>query len=164
MIRAQGIYFLVCLLFTVYSCKTESTSDPLDKKRIEAEVRTMFDQYHAAIIKDGLTGEFPYLDQSDEFFWVPPGYTKALNYESIHAILSMNAPALEHAEFHWKDLDVFPLSNTIATFTGIVEGHTIDTAGTRTNISLIESGAVIKREDGWKLLCGQTSGLPSKER
>lgn len=153
---------MILLLFTGFGCKTDPNSELVDKKRVEAEVRTMFDQYHAAIIEDGLTGEFPYLDQSDEFFWVPPGYPEALNYDRIHAILSQNAPALNHAEFHWETLDIFPLTNSLATFTGVVRGHTIDTAGNRTNISLIESGNVIKRSDGWKLLCGQTNGLPAR--
>jgi hypothetical protein len=32
-----------------------------------------------------------------------------------------------------------------------------DTSGKTSSFSLIESGVLIKREDGWKLLSGQTS-------
>jgi hypothetical protein len=124
----------------------------------------MFHQYHAAIKREGLTGEFKYLDHSPEFYWVPPEFSSALNYDQVRAILTQNAPTLRSVSFEWKSLDIYPLSNSIATFTGIVNGSTVDTSGRSQTMSLIESGTVIKRETGWKLLCGQTSLLPVGEQ
>ncbi len=124
----------------------------------------MLSNYHEDIGKDGLTAEFKYLDKSADFFWVPPGYTTALNYDSVRTILEQNAPSLQTVKFHWKQLQVFPLSDEIASFTGIVDGQMIDTSGVESKVAIIESGTVIKRRDGWKLLCGQSAALnPNKK-
>ena len=43
-----------------------------------------------------------------------------------------------------------------------MNGQTIDTAGIESNVLIIESGTLIKRGDGWKLLSGQSAILDSK--
>ncbi len=151
---------IIFFLISGVACEQENNEAQLDKVRVIAEVNKMFDDYHEAIKREGLTGEFKYLDNSEDFFWVVPGYSYALPYDSVYSILSRNAPGLETVEFHWRTLKVFPLSDQIATFTGIVEGVMVDTSGVAQKISLIESGSVIKRNNQWKLLCGQTTGLP----
>jgi len=35
----------------------------------------------------------------------------------------------------------------------------IDTSGVKSSVQIIESGTVIKRKDGWKLLSGQSATL-----
>ncbi len=152
--------FSVILFIGLCSCQQRDKTTEMDKYSIEKEVRKMFDDYHQAIKKDGLKGEFKYLDQSEDFFWVPPGYTSALPYDSIVSILSANAGLFQSIEFHWDTLKVTPLSNTIANFTGIVGGTMTDTAGISSTVSIIETGVAIKRKDGWKLLSGQSANLP----
>ncbi|MDW7690645.1 hypothetical protein R9C00_22195 [Flammeovirgaceae bacterium SG7u.111] len=57
-------------------------------------------------------------------------------------------------------LEVFPLTNEIANYSGTVRGRMVDKSGVETNVTIIESGTVIKREDGWKLLSGQSAVSP----
>ncbi len=147
------------ILFLVYSCTQSEPETAFDKAQITQEVKEMFSNYHRDIKKDGFAAEFPYLDHSDDFYWVPPGYTSALTSDSVETILRQSAHSVKEASFDWETLQIFPLSNTIATYTGVVSGYMIDTAGVTSKVHLIESGTVIKRQGGWKLLCGQSASL-----
>ena len=153
------------ILLILISCgdKQEQDQDVLDKKQITGEIKQMLSNYHADVARDGLTAEFKYLDQSSDFYWVPPGYKSALNYNAVRTILEQNAKSLRKAIFHWDTLQIFPLSNDLANYTGIVNGFMVDTAGIESNISIIESGTIIKRKDGWKLLSGQSAVLKEIE-
>lgn len=135
--------------------RTEKLHD-VNNDRIIREIHKMLDDYHKAISEEGLTAEFRYLDKSSEFFWVPPGYNTALSYDSVKNILESNDKAFYSIKFQWDTLRIFPLTNEIANYTGIVSGLMIDTAKVESTISIIESGTIIKREDGWKLLSGQS--------
>ncbi len=156
---------IIHLLFLtiLISCTDVQETNTFEADQVEKEVRAMFDQYHAAIEQSGLTGEFDYLDTSDDFFWVPPGYESALNYDSVRAILEGNAPMFQSVSFHFDTLQVFSLTSTLANYTGIVSGEMTDTAGANSTVRIIESGTAIKRKSGWKLLCGQSAALPAKQ-
>jgi len=147
------------IILTLISCDGIKKSNELDKKSIVEDVYQMLQDYHKDISKEGLTAEFKYLDQSPDFFWVPPGYSTTLSYDSVKNILETNATAFRSIEFHWDTLQIFPLSNEIVNYSGIVVGFMIDTAGVKSTISIIESGTIIKRESGWKLLSGQSAIL-----
>jgi len=133
----------------------------LEKDDITLEVKEMLFDYHEAISLGGLKAEFAYLDSSDQFFWVPPGYHSALNFDSVRNILLYNDRSMKQVDFHWDELELFVLSPKIVNFTGIVRGQMIDTANVTSPVHIIESGTCIKREDGWKLLSGQSALLPS---
>ncbi len=147
------------VIIALISCSEIQKSNDFDRESIIEEVNLMLNKYHEDIGREGLTAEFKYLDQSPDFFWVPPGYDKSLSYDSVKDILEANAKAYSSIEFHWDTLQIFPLSSEIANFSGIVDGFMIDTAGVESKISIIESGTIIKREDGWKLLSGQSAIL-----
>lgn len=147
--------FTFLVFVWVLACNTAS----YDADQVKTEVTTMFDNYHEAVLNQGLTGEFDYLDSSDHFFWIPPGYESALNYDSVRTILKANAPLFSEVHFYWDTLQVFPLSENIATYSGVVLGTMTDLQGMETSVRIIESGTVIKRPDGWKLLCGQSANL-----
>jgi len=147
----------VLILITLSACHQTSTLNNADKKQIISDIANMFDNYHNDIKKEGLLSEFKYLDQSKDFFWVPPGYKSALSYDSVKTILEVNARSLRAAEFSWDTLQIFPLSHEIANYSGIVKGSMTDTAGVTSSVMIIESGTVIKRRDGWKLLNGQSA-------
>lgn len=150
----------ICLIEALFliACNPEP-SIRINKETVTKEVQLMLDNYHNDIKTGGLTAEFRYLDQSEDFFWVPPGYKSALTYDSVKTILENNAPSFAHIEFHWDTLQIFPLSNELANYTGIVGGFMINTSGDSMTVSIIESGTIIKRQDGWKLLSGQSANL-----
>ncbi|MFK5973208.1 MAG: hypothetical protein QM485_07995 [Flavobacteriaceae bacterium] len=135
----------LCTLFLAISCDEIQESKEIDKDRITTEVKNMLFDYHKAIAKDGLTAEFNYLDQSSDFFWVPPGYRIALNYDSVQNILQQNAKLFRSIELQWNALQIYPLSNKIASYSGIVVGRMIDTSGIESKVFMIESGTLIKR-------------------
>ncbi|MCH7964533.1 MAG: hypothetical protein IH852_11425 [Bacteroidetes bacterium] len=149
----------ITIILTLVSCDGIKKSNDFDKVAVVDDVYQMLHDYHKDISKKGLTAEFKYLDPSPDFFWVPPGYNTALSYDSVKSILETNAKAFRSIEFHWDTLQIFPLSNEIANYSGIVGGFMIDTAGVKSTISIIESGTIIKREGGWKLLSGQSATL-----
>ena len=154
---------IVCcafLLTTVFSCKQSTKKPSLNKEQITNDVLKMFDNYHNAIKANGLVAEFEYLDKSSDFFWVPPGYSSALSYDSVKSILIQNSKIISGIEFTWDTLQVFPLSQTIANYSGIVNGLMTDSTALKSEFKILESGTLIKREDGWKLLNGQSRNLP----
>ncbi len=154
--------FLIIVLLCACQEKHEISND-MNKELIINEIQQMFDNYHKDIRLQGLTGEFKYLDNSEDFFWVPPGYNSALSYDSVKTILEKNAKAFDRIEFQWDTLQIFPISNKAATYSGIVEGTMIDTSGIKSMIRIIESGTLIKRITGWKLLCGQSANLNNEQ-
>ncbi len=154
--------FAIVILMTLTSCSQTDKLSESEKELIINDVIEMFGNYHNDIRQDGLTAEFKYLDPSTDFFWVPPGYKSALSYDSVRQILEINAKSFRAIEFNWDTLQVFPLSDKIANYSGIVKGSMIDTSGIKSSVIIIESGIVIKRSDGWKLLSGQSAILNSE--
>ena len=127
-----------------------------EKETISQEVKMMLDNYHTDIVKDGIEDELMYLDSSSDFFWVPPGYNSALDYDTIKDILLTNSKTINDIEFSWETIKIFPLTNKIATYTGIVKCIEVDTSNTAMTFRIIESGTLVKRESGWKFLNGQS--------
>ena len=157
--------FGIVILMTLTSCSQNDKLNESEKELIINDVIEMFGNYHNDIRQDGLTAEFKYLDPSTDFFWVPPRYKSALSYDSVRQILEINAKSFQAIEFNWDTLQVFPLSDKIANYSGVVKGSMIDTSGIKSSVIIIESGTVIKRSDGWKLLSGQSAILnPESEK
>lgn len=150
------------ILLTFISCNRAEKPKEFDKESTVGAVTRMLDNYHRDIAESGLIAEFKYLDTSSDFYWVPPGYTNALTYDSVKSILEENSKAFSSIEFHWDTLQIFPLTNEIANYSGIVGGWMMDTSGTKSEVSIIESGTLIKRTDGWKLLSGQSRLLDTE--
>ncbi|TDI66785.1 MAG: hypothetical protein E2O88_08645 [Bacteroidetes bacterium] len=147
-------YFaFVCLLF---SCGNAGSSE-----YVIGEVSAMLNNYHEAIEKYGLEAELDYLDDSHEFFWVPPGYRTALDFDSVAAVLRVTDPSISAIQIHWDSLKIIPLRDDLAQFYGTITMQTTDTTGTITTGHLVETGLVIKRSDGWKLLNGQSAFFES---
>ncbi|MEM6348677.1 MAG: hypothetical protein AAF927_32635 [Bacteroidota bacterium] len=153
-------YLAIFLL--LLACQTPNSVPQFDAKASEIvaqDTREMLQDYHAAIDKGGLKAEFAYLDSSRQFFWVPPGYESALDFDSVKTILLQNAKAMKQVTFKWETLSIYPLSHELATFQGIVTGNMKDTSNTDFPVHILESGTLIKRPDGWKLLSGQSANL-----
>jgi hypothetical protein len=124
--------------------------------------RDMLYRYCKDVSRRGLMAEAGYLDSSNDFYWVPPGYTAAISYDSVMSVLRGNAPALRSVVNTWEQLRIKPLSRTYASYSGTLASSSTDTAGTTTRVRLIETGLLVKRKEGWKLLSGQTALLAEK--
>lgn len=148
------------LFFTiVFNSYGQKTLNSESKEAISLEIKQMFNNYYNDITKKGLTRELKYLDNSSDFFWVPPGYEKALDYNTIKGILIANSKVINHIEFSWESIKIHPITEEIATYTGIVKCVQVDTDAKSVTFKIIESGTLIKREDGWKFLNGQSRNL-----
>ncbi len=69
----------------------------------------MLTNYHDAVRQGGLLAEVDYLDQSDNFFWVSPGYDSTLHYDSVKAILDISAKTVVSLNLDWEVLKINPL-------------------------------------------------------
>jgi hypothetical protein len=146
-------------ILTIVSCRQSKPLTENDKANIIEEVHQTLDNYYKDIRKSGLTAEFKYLDNSSEFFWVPPGYSSSISYDSVTIVLKQNAPKYKLIENSFDTLLIIPLSKELATYTGRLNSTMTDTSDKTMTFSLVETGVLIKRKDGWKLLSGQTSIL-----
>ena len=150
--------FLVILLITVSCTPSETFTESEKAEVIKAGTETL-DNYYNDIRKEGLKAEFKYLDNSKDFFWVPPGYNSPLSYDSVASILNANALLYKSIDNSFDTLSIIALSKQFATYTGRLRSVMTDTAGKTATYAMIETGILIKRKDGWKLLSGQTSML-----
>jgi hypothetical protein len=151
-------FFCALCLIILPGCGGEQNRLSTDEAlKVESEVRLLFDQYFEAVRKRGLTAEFQYLDHSSDFFWVPPGYEHPISYDSVAAVLTLSAPRFVSVENTFDTLRIIPLTAALATYTAKLRSTIKDTSGNVSSLHLIETGVVIKRKDGWKLLSGQTS-------
>ena len=154
------IFFGALCIVILAGCNREQSWLSTDQAiKVELEVRQLFDHYFEAIHTRGLTAEFQYLDRSSDFFWVPPGYHNPISYDSVAAVLTLNAPRFVSVENTFDTLRIIPLTTVLATYTAKLRSVMKDTSGNVSELYLIETGVVIKRSDGWKLLNGQTSLL-----
>lgn len=144
---------VVCLT----ACQQDRSLTDAQKADVIEEVRVTLDNYYADIRKSGLTAEFKYLDSTDEFFWVPPGFHSAISFDSVEAILNENAGKYKLVENVFQQLEIIPLTRDHASYTGRLTSTTTDTTNNTVSVSLVETGVLIRRDGRWKLLHGQTS-------
>lgn len=148
--------FLVLVLFV--SC-SQSSKSSADTDAIQKEIKTTIDNYYSDIRKEGLLAEFKYLDSSEQFFWVPPGYLNYAGYDSIAAAIRRNAASLKSIDNRYDSLLIVALTNQYAQFVVRTVSTIVDAAGDTSKTAFIESGVMVKRKNGWKFLSGQTSLL-----
>lgn len=161
MIRTSILLTIVFLIFN--SCGQHNLSTEKKKEIIEEISKTM-KQYYKDIETGGLLAEFKYLDSSNDFYWTPPGFLKSISFDSVASILRSNASAFKFIRNTWNSLEILPMSEKHASYSGIITSIVTDTTGKITNTILFEKGIVIKRKDGWKLLNGKTSVIPQKDK
>lgn len=152
--------YLAILSFFIIGCsgKKEYNQLPPDEQQsIIAGITETLNNYYKDIQEKGLLAELDYLDHSPDFFWVPPGYSTAISYDSVIAVLQKNAPAYKKINNSWESLRIIPHSTSIAAYTGVIHSSMTDTAGKLVEVKLVETGFLINRSGNWKLLCGQTA-------
>ncbi|MDH3708924.1 MAG: nuclear transport factor 2 family protein [Cyclobacteriaceae bacterium] len=153
---------LILSMGMLWCCQPTAPEKTFSPELVIEEVTEMLHQYHQAIEEGGLETEFDYLDDSDDFFWVPPGFKSALDYDSVAIILRANDKSIEKIVLTWDSLHVTPLRSDLAQYYGTINSSVIDTAQMTTESLLIETGLIIKRADGWKLLSGQSAFFPKE--
>ena len=150
-------FIAILLIVPVTACTRDAALTARDKERVAEEVRETLLDYFGAIKQEGLMAEFKYLDNSKDFYWVPPGYGAAITYDSVAAVLTKAAPRYTSVDNTWDTLQIDALSMNLARYTGRLRSVMRDTSGNVSAHSLAESGIAIRRDDGWKLLSGHTS-------
>lgn len=148
---------LLCLAIAFASCAGRPSQHAMDRQKVAAEVRAMLTAYCDAIRQKGLLAEFAFLDSSADFYWVPPGYPATIGFDSVAAAIRRNAASLRTVDNRFDTLSVTALGDSLATYSGRLQSLITDTAGNSSVARLVETGVVIRRATGWKLLCGQTS-------
>lgn len=151
--------FVILFVCSMHGCSSNSEKSIFTPETVYLEAKEMLFDYHTAVNETGLVAEFDFLDSSHMFFWVPPGFDKAIKYEEVKRILLENAPLAKGIQFEWEHLEIFPLTSEIATYYGIVKAGISSPTGLSDQSRVLESGTLIKRKDGWKLLSGQSIEL-----
>jgi hypothetical protein len=150
------VFFFLALA----SCKQSSSSlSENERSLIIDSVKQTLQNYYSDIRREGLLAEFRYLDSSKDFFWAPPGYSHAISYDSVAKVLKQNAPGITYLSNSFDTLHIVPLSRELASYTGRLRSVMKVASGIEMTYTMIETGVMIKRADGWKLLCGQTAML-----
>jgi hypothetical protein len=152
-----GRTLIIPCLVLMESCHQGLTKAEQDAISISAT--QMLRDYHADVRRAGLTAEFNYLDSSADFFWLPPGYRSPVTYKQVSEFLRKAAPVYRSVSNSWDSLRVIPYTQDLAGYTGRMRSVMTDTSGKSTELILIETGLLVKRKSGWKLLNGQTSIL-----
>jgi hypothetical protein len=155
--------FKILILVAITSCNQTDALTEAERNEIVLSAKQTLDNYYNDIRKEGLTAEFKYLDCSKEFSWVPPGYSTPISYDSVSAILNQNASVFKSIDNSFDTLSIIPLSKNLVTYSGRLRSVMIDTADQATTFIMMETGILIKRNDGWKLLSGQTSLLTTNQ-
>lgn len=145
------------LILTLFSCSQPTGMTEAEKKTIIEDVRKTFINYYNDVRKHGLTAEFKYLDSSEDFFWVPPGFGGPISYDSVVAILTPADKQFRRIDNILDTIRIIPVSRDMAIYTAKLHSNTLDTSGNNVLTGLLETGVLIKRKEGWKLLSGQTS-------
>lgn len=143
------------------ACQLSGALNEEEKETVASEVRQMLINYDTDIRKNGLPAEFKYLDNTPDFFWVPPGFSSPLSYDSVANIIKDNAAMFAMVDNKWDTLAIYPLTNELATFTGRINSMLLPVTGSVIKTTLMETGTAIKRKDGWKILNGQTTIVKS---
>ncbi len=148
--------FILAILLAFFSCSPKKATQEYNASSIEKEVKEMFLAYNDSVRKNGIKGEFFFLDNSEQFYWVPPGHKYALHYDSVARILHTFAPHFKYIDNKWDTLQIMALSAKYASFNGIINSYAITVDNDTTTTKLSETGLVIKRGKHWKFLSGQT--------
>ena len=150
--------FILCSSF-IYFCSNQAGLTANEKVKITREIRQTLKDYNEAMKKNALSADYKYLDNSDQFFWMPPGYLSALSHDSVMAIVKNNASVLKSIVESFDTVTIYPLTRDLAAYTGRIHSVITDSSGKVAEFHLWETAIVVKRNDGWKLLSGQTSFL-----
>src|SRR4030095_699528 len=134
-----SLFFSACFL----SCGDNIWSDAT-AKRVQHEIDSTLQQYHKDIEEKGLMADLSYLDSTDMFAWIPPGFNAPLCYDSIISMIRERAPAISKIELSWDTLSIAPVSRINGIYIAEITSITTDTSGHTDTQRLKEDGTLIK--------------------
>ncbi len=152
------LWFLAALIMLSVSCSRPLSQQ--ERNEVTEQVTAMLYRYHDDVREHGLQAEFSYIDNSEDFFWVPPGATGPLSFDSVLAAITRNAARYRKVNNSFDMLTVKPITRNTALYTGRIRSAVSDTAGHDTLMFLTETGLAVRRGKEWKLLHGHTSLCP----
>lgn len=146
------------LMLAVVACRPSRPVmlDDKSKEEVRREATLMLQQYADQICKKGLGAEFAFLDSSQDFYWLPPGAHLAMGYDTVAASIRRNAKAIDSVCISWTSLEVAAIAIDTAGYAGNLHSWSVTRMGDTTVADLRETGVLIRRKSGWKLLGGQT--------
>jgi hypothetical protein len=145
------------ILLALFCCNDPARLTENEKLKISDEVRETLKRCNDDIRQNGLSSELKYLDTSEHFFWVPPGYSSAISRDSVITAMKHNASLFKSIDQPFDTITIFPLTRDMVCYTGRIHSTMTDTSGKVFESWLWETALMIRRVDGWKLLSGQTS-------
>ena len=143
----------------LFSCKGGDEFTDKERASVTKEVRETLFKIDTEVKEKGLLAELKYLDSTQDFFWAPPGFWYNISYDSVVRIMRINASTITSVNNNWDTLKIIPISAKYATYTGRIHSITTTTTGKTVAMSLMETGLMVKRKDGWRIQSGQTSVL-----
>ena len=152
--HSKIILFTVCYLIFA-GCCSKTISDRHDDRATQS-ARKMLESYSADINSEGFLAEFKYLDSSEHFWWLPPGFDSPITYDSVAAILKRNAVLFPKVNVKYDSLQLLPAGSSTVIYKGDVTVILTDTTGRMDTTYLKEDGKIVRRPGGWKLMCGKT--------
>lgn len=155
----KKITFILLASVLLFSCKDSATFNKTEQSLVEEEVRKTLSDYCSDVKKNGLLAEFNYLDSTENFFWVPPGFSSALSFDSVRKILIQNAGNYTLIDNAFESLKIIPIGYESAVYTCKLRSAMTDISGKTQVFSMLETGVLVKRKAGWKLSGGQTTFL-----
>ncbi len=151
------IFFrLSCFILLITGCSNHDQLTEKNRNRIIKECNSAIEEYYKSVDRHGLTAELDYLDNSEDFFWIPPGYKTEIDYDSVASYLKLNAPRFRSVSNKPEKIRILPLTGYISNYSCTLSSRMVDTSGKESYFRLREFGTLINRNGSWKLLCGQT--------
>ncbi|MBL7931964.1 MAG: hypothetical protein JNL60_08680 [Bacteroidia bacterium] len=151
------VFAIITLFIWNYDLTESLNSVHVDKEKVTTETTLMLQNYYEDVRKNGLLAEFKYLDSTNDFYWTPPGFSGPINFDSVSKLLRMNTPTFKSVTNVFDSLKISAMAHDSASYNGLIDSRMIDTSGNETHVKLRETGLLIKRKDGWKLLRGKTT-------
>lgn len=145
-----GIVFICC------SCNYNQGENDISRTQIREEISVMMGNYLTDLNKNGMESQMKYMDNSDDFRWTYSNYRRVYLFDDMAQQLNKSENEGYSAHLTFDELEIIPISENIANYTAKLSGFT-KFDGKNSDVSILESGTLIKRKDGWKFLNGQTA-------
>ena len=149
------ICFLAVAVQSVY-CQQQATLTQSQRAAIRDSVTQLKYRVWDEVRAKHFEGTLNCFDDSPEFFWVFTPDTTIILHDVFVAMLKGAFQDYRSIDVVWDRIHVEPLTNQYAVYTGKYHVTYIDTSGKVFKAIGVETGIVVHRPTGWKILNGQT--------
>ena len=147
---------IISIALICFSCDYNQEKNEFPKTQIKEEISIMMRNFVDDLNKSGVNSQIKYLDNSEDFRWTYSNERKIYQFNDL--VKKFNNSKIEDYDVHlsFDELQIIPISENIANYNLKLSGYTKN-EGKNTDISILESGTLIKRNDEWKFLNMQTA-------